>query len=197
VDSGVVTRVIISNTTKTATTVNVSFGADSAVTTFAFCSWVGGQCTFPLAASASQELPLAGAYLNATFAFGGAVACGNTISEITANNANGYGTADVSLVNGYSNNISVTIVPGPDGGPLVLGPPAGASGNAQVFGVYPLACDICVARSQPPCGFDAGGCTTPASCGCKSGTQYNPTVPCQATYQQSTTGSIVTMSLTP
>jgi hypothetical protein len=75
--------------------------------------------------------------------------------------------------------------------------PATSGDMSKTSGVFPLACDICVARSQPPCGFDAGGCTASGSCGCKSGTQYNPTVPCQITYQQADAGSQLSVALLP
>lgn len=38
---------------------------------------------------------------------------------------------------------------------------------------------------------------TSGACGCKSGTQYNPTVPCQVTYQMADAGSLVNVMLLP
>lgn len=94
------TRVMVSNTTDAGAIVNVSVGADSVVQPSAWsgCPDAGLTCSFPLNAGTSQALAAGGNYLSAAVAFNGPVGCGNTIAEFTANNANGYGTADVSLV---------------------------------------------------------------------------------------------------
>jgi hypothetical protein len=190
---GTTTKVIVSNMTDAGATVNVSFGADSVVLPAAwpFCGVDAGlTCSFSLGAASSQSLPTGGQYLNASIAFNGPVGCGSTIAEFTANSTNGFGTADVSLVNGWNANVQITV----DG--QMLGPATDA-GNVSTFGVFPFGCDICVARSQPPCGISNAGCTSPGSCGCKTGTQYNPTVPCQSTYQKSDAGSLVNVALLP
>jgi len=49
-----------------------------------------------------------------------------------------------------------------------------ATGNENAIGVYPLACDICSASQNPPCGQSPGGP------GCHAGTQYAPVPVCQA-----------------
>ena len=167
------TTAAVHNKTKAATTVYVAFGSDSAITSsdWAFCTGSGLNCSFPLAAGAVQ--PLTGiAYLNATIAFGEAVGCGVTKSEVNINNPAWYDILDVSLVDGYSN--SVQIVATPTGGKAEqLGPPLGETGNEKVYGLFPYGCDICVERQAPPCGIPTG------KAGCKTGTQYDPDVICQ------------------
>jgi hypothetical protein len=177
------------NETGNDTVVYVAFGSDSVVLPSdwsSFCTATAMlNCNFPLKSMASQPLPLSGRYLNATLTFGGPVSCHSTKAELNLNNPKWYDIADVSLVDGYSDKISITIEtiaakPGVKAEPRVLGPPKGATGNEKVFGVYPLGCDICVARERPPCGM------SPGKSGCKSGSQYKPDVPCQ--YQGQTMG---------
>lgn len=171
----------ISNDTASDTVVYFAFGADSAITSWSFCPTTSRlNCQFPLKAHTKQNLPLAGAYLNATFSFGAAVTCGSTKGELNLNNPKWYDIADVSLVDGYSNKIAISIT-GAHGTVTKLGPPLGRNGNQKVFGLFPLGCDICVARKNPPCGM------TPGKSGCKAGPdQYHPNVPCQ--FQGSTMG---------
>lgn len=164
------TAVTVHNSTAVATTVYVAFGADSKVLPPAwalFCTAQGAlNCTFPLAAGASQALPAAG-YLNATLSFGAAVGCGSTKAELNLNNPKWFDVADVSLVDGYSNKVAIVA------NGTRLGPPLGSSGNEKVYGLFPLGCDICTGREHPPCGMKPGGA------GCKAGSQYKPDVPCQ------------------
>lgn len=172
----------VTNGTTSDDVVYIAFGADSAITSWPACPTTGYlNCSFPLAAGQSQVFPLSG-YLNATMAFNSAVGCGVTKAELNVNNPNWYDVVDVSLVDGYSNNISITL----DG--KTLGPPVGMTGNESVYGVYPLGCDICVARQNPPCGIPMG------TDGCKTGGQYDPTVPCQ--YQGPTKGSGSSVTVT-
>ena len=169
VPSATQTSVTLLNTTGTAATVNVSFGADSVVnaTAWPFCTSSGPLvCSFSLAAKESKVVPSNG-YLNATIAFNGAVGCGTTKAELNVNNPAWYDVVDISLVDGFSNKIQITM------NGTVLGPPNGKDGNEKVLGLYPFGCDICVAQQHPPCGIPAGGT------GCKAGTQNNPTPPCQ------------------
>lgn len=163
-------QVTLWNLTDADVVVYFAFGADSVVlpANWPFCpSSVRLTCQFTLPANGTQVLPLGGQYLNTTFAFGSTVSCGSTKAELNVNNPKWYDIADISLVDGYSNKIQISI----DG--TKLGPPNGASGNEKVLGVFPLGCDICTARQRPPCGMQ------PGSDGCKSGTQYKPDVPCQ------------------
>jgi len=179
------------NNTKTPTTVYVSFGGNSKVGPAdwtSFCTAVPSGCSFPLAAGASQLLPSFGKPLNATLAFDQAPGCGTTLAEFNLSIPGwALDTANISLVNGWNSNVSIEVSDA-----ATLGPTNGADANADAYGVFPVACDLCVARGSPPCGYDAGGCTEAGSCGCKSGTQYNPTVPCQESFAR---GSVVTVVL--
>jgi hypothetical protein len=169
--------VAVVNTTVDPVVVYFAFGADSVVLPAAwpFCtSSARLTCQFTLPGHGTQPLPLGGKYLNTTFAFDARVSCGSTKAELNINNPKWYDIADVSLVDGYSNKISITV------GAATLGPPVGAAGNEKVLGVFPLGCDICTARQNPPCGMK------PGTDGCKTGTQYKPDVPCQ--YQGSKMG---------
>jgi hypothetical protein len=164
------------NDTDAGSVVYIAFGSDSVVLpagpTWAFCPTTTRlNCSFPLAAKSKQELPLNGKYFNATLTVNSPVTCASTKAEININNPNWYDITDVSLVDGYSNELALEIDDAK--GTRTLGPPKGAHGNENVYGLFPLGCDICVARQQPPCGFVPGGT------GCKAGTQYNPTPPCQ------------------
>jgi len=180
----------IQNDTDADTTVYVAFGSNSVVlpASWTFCAASSNlTCSFPLPAHGQKDLPLGllgGQFLNATFAFGAGVGCGSTKAEMTLNNPAWYDVADVSLVDGYSNRIAITV-----NGITTLGPPLGRDGNEKVFGLFPYGCDICVARQAPPCGIPTG------TQGCKAGSQYAPDVPCQ--YQGSVMGggSIVKVSL--
>ena len=191
------TKAILSNLTDAGATVNVSFGADSKVTPSSwssFCTATPSGCVLALPAGSTQDLPMAGQYTNATFAFNGPVGCGSSLGEFTANNANGYGTADISLVNGANAKIAIYI----DG--QTLGPAIPGGDNSNVSGVFPVGCDICVARQQPPCGIAPCGSSPNdggQACGCHAGGQYNPTVPCQITYQHADAGSLVNVTLLP
>lgn len=187
------TTLMVENQRAVATTVYVSFGADSKVTAddWTFCKGKGLSCSFFLKAKTSKSLPNAThAYLNATFSFDGPVSCGFTKAELNINNPDWYDVLDVSLVDGYSDKIQIIATPTP-GATVVLGPPVGGTGNEAVYGLFPLGCDICVERQKPPCGL------TPGKQGCKSGTQYHPDVPCQ--WQGPTKGGAghVTVSLLP
>lgn len=164
------TTVFVSNDTKNETTVFVAFGSDSVVlpSTFSkFCTKTGPlACSFLLSSKAQRELPVNGAYLNATFSFGAPVACGVTKAEINVNNPQWFDIADISLVDGFSNFILLDI----NGTRIV---PRGKDQNEKAFGVYPLGCDLCVENSVGTCGLSKG------KAGCKGGTQYRPDVPCQ------------------
>jgi hypothetical protein len=173
----VIPGTIVTLTNKAApTTVYIAFGADSAIQAADWATWCTTtsplSCNFDL--TGSQALPNpSGKYLNMTVSFGAPATCGTTKAEVNVNNPNWYDTLDVSLVDGYSNKIQIDYTP-PTGSPVTtLGPPNGPTGNEKVLGVFPYGCDICVARQSPPCGI------TPGTEGCKSGSQYDPDVPCQ------------------
>lgn len=172
---------MIENASAAETTVYIAFGADSVVLPAAWPICVASaklNCSFTLFSKASQNMPLKGKYLNATISFGAPVTCNTTKAEVNLNNPKWYDTSDVSLVDGFSNEIEIEIKGSDDS--KKLGPPVGKTGNEKVFGLFPLGCDICTARQSPPCGMK------PGKNGCKSGTQYKPDVPCQ--YQGPTMG---------
>ena len=173
-------QVVILNATNEDTVAYFAFGADSVVlpSSWSFCTATSNlNCSFPMKANTARALP-APDYLNATITFGAAVGCGTTKAELNVNNPKWYDTVDISLVDGYSNDILIEYAD--KAGAKRIGPVLGKSGNEKAFGVYPLGCDICVARQNPPCG------QTPGTDGCKSGSQYKPDVPCQ--YQGATMG---------
>jgi hypothetical protein len=190
------TTLTIQNSRTTAGNVFVSFGADSKITAadWSFCPGKGLTCSFPIAGQTSRLMPNPkGAYINATFAFNQPVGCGVTKAEVNINNPKWYDILDVSLVDGYSNNVQIVIKPvavKDKTAATILGPPHGATGNEKVLGVFPYGCDICVERQNPPCNIKKG------KTGCKAGTQYDPKPPCQ---WQGTTkgggGSAVTVEL--
>ena len=188
-EAGTQSTAVVINGTLASTTVYASFGANSKVgpANWSFCGDEGG-CAFPLLPGASQLLPTLGQPLNVTLAFGQAPGCGTSLAELNVN-ISGWSedTANISLVNGWNADLSIGVSDA-----ATLGPTRGPDANADVFGVYPVACDVCVARSGPPCGYSAAGCTTAGSCGCKGGTQYDPTVPCQASFAR---GATVTVTL--
>jgi len=193
-ESGLRSHARVQNRTEKSVTVFISFGADSEVTSFPFCGDSGG-CSFPLAQGGTQNLETGGAYLNATISFDAAPGCNVSLGEINISNpAWTNDTANISLVNGWSRDIEIDVT-APDGGVIPLGPTQGPKGNASVFGVYPNGCDICVARQSPPCGISPCGTPdgSPPSCGCKQGTQYNPSIPCQASFARD--GATVTVAI--
>ena len=169
----------VSNETKSDVKVYVAFGSNSVVlpASWSFCTKTSDlTCNFDLKANSEKALTLSGQYLNATFSFGAPVGCSVTKAELNINNPSWYDVMDVSLVDGYSNDVAVYVTTPSysDAGTKVkLGPPNGASGNEKVLGLFPLGCDICTARQNPPCGMK------PGVVGCKHGTQYKPDVPCQ------------------
>jgi len=176
------TQLSVNNTLAANTTVYVAFGSDSKITAddWSFCEGSGLVCSFELAGHEVKPLPNPeGKYLNGTFSFGAPVGCGSTKAEVNLNNPDWFDVMDVSLVDGYSNDIE--IVSTPEGGEaVVLGPPKGQDGNETVFGLFPYGCDTCVARENPPCGITKG------TDGCKKGSQSDPDVPCQ--FQGATKG---------
>jgi len=187
------TDLTVHNAKTTPTTVYVAFGSDSVigVADWPFCTGSGLNCNFPVAAGTSKPLPNPkNAYVNATFSFDHAVGCGVTKAEININNPDWYDTLDVSLVDGYSDKIEISVIPTNDS-QVILGPPNGDAGNEKVLGLFPFGCDICVERQDPPCGISKG------KTGCKAGTQYDPKVPCQWQGPHKGGGGDATISLMP
>jgi hypothetical protein len=189
--SGGTASVQVFNSTDTQTTVYVSFGADSAITSWSFCPVTSRlNCQFTLPAQGSINLPLEGKYLNATLSFNQEVACGVTKAELNLNNPSWFDILDISLVDGFSTKVSMTV--SDTSGTHTLGPVVAEKGNEKAFGVYPYGCDICIEKQKPPCSIPTG------KEGCKTGPdQYHPDVPCQ--YQGSIKGggTAVTVTLLP
>lgn len=204
-------QLTFANDTDSPTTVYVSFGSDSKVNA---ASWglcgvpadAGAllNCSFPLSAKTSLPMPLRGQYLNATIAFGAPVGCGSTKAELNLNNPSWYDVVDVSLVDGYSNRIRLDVAPpaldggvSSDAGVSII--PNGATGNESVPYVFPLACDICSGRQNPPCGqpVDAAAYAgaSDGGVGCHAGTQYAPVPPCQYQGLVKGGGSVVRVAL--
>lgn len=182
----------VTNRTDAGTTVYASFGTNSQVGWWSFCADAGsGNCSFPLGAGGTQALPTGGAAANVTLAFDQAPSCNTTVAEFNFN-VSGWSqdTANISLVNGWNHDVEIDV-----SGNRTLGPTQGADANAGVYGVYPLFCDVCVARQSPPCGIQPCGSSPDdggQGCGCQLGSQYNPVVPCQESFVR---GAAVTVAL--
>ncbi len=190
------TQVTICNQSSNSATVYISFYPTSVIGVAdwqSFCSGSGLNCQFTLASGASQALPNAnGKWLNFNVGFNNTGCAGNgtTLGEVNVNNPTFYDILDVSLVNGYNSNIKIVATPN-SGSAVTLGPPNGMTGNETVYGVYPFACDVCVARCNPPCGYsksnplNCGDVGTCSNCqgngtdGCHTGSQNQPDIACQ------------------
>lgn len=153
----------VTNASGAAINMHIKFGA--ATKAHPFCG--NASCVVPIPNGATIDIPTCGKYLNATLAFNAPVGCGATKVELDLNNPKWFDIVDVSLVDGWNIPVEVTA------SGKKIGPVDSAIDNEKAFGVYPLACDICVERQSPPCGY------APGKEGCKSGTQYKPDVPCQ------------------
>jgi len=161
----------VANNTASVATAYVAFGASSVVVAadWPFCTATGPlNCSFAISPNESRDLPLAGRHVIASLAANAPIACGSTKAEINLNNPAWPDVADISLVDGFNSAMSLRFAG------TLLGPVTAGVGNERALGVYPYGCDICVARQHPSCGIPAG------NDGCKTGTQYDPDVPCQA-----------------
>jgi len=162
-------------------------------------------CSFPIASGDTCTPPLmAGCKTSINFGFNPEVVtktCGTTpgtgpsIAEVTINGDNcskkpgcdspPCDCADISLVNGYTlPNISMTV----SDGPTTLGPTAGATGNQNVFGVFPVGCTNCLNRDGCPCGIN---CSDTSQCH-QGGTPPDPDIPCLASQP---TGGTITINI--
>jgi len=171
---GVPTSLSIKNGTTNPAKVYVAFGSDSAVgvSDWIFCEKSGAlTCSFDIAAGWTMAMPETSKYTNATLSFNHSVGCGVTKAEININNPAWFDILDVSLVDGFSNKVEISAES--DSGTTKMGPATDEPSDAQLMGVFPFGCDICVERQNPPCGIAKG------ETGCKAGTQYDPKPPCQ------------------
>ncbi len=182
-------KIVVKNNTTASAKVFINFGADSGITK----SKMGSICTrgasnlncgFDLAAGKDVTIPNDG-YLpvNMTIAFNKDIGCGSTKAELNVNKTGSAGdAANVSLVDGFNEKIKM-VFERTGAAPVVMGPPCGIAGNEKVFGVYPYGCDGCAVRKAPQsaCGpYPAG------NQGCHAGSEYNPQIPCQYNFNQST-----------
>jgi len=163
-----------------------------------FCSFPIAKdnvCTLPLNSGCTSNIKLAFNPEFVTNACGDTPGSGPSVAEVNihvANCSNKPGCdsppcdcVDISLVNGYTPpNISMTL----NEGPTTLGPTAGATGNQNVFGVYPVGCTNCVNRDGCPCGIN---CSDTSQCH-QGGTPNNPDIPCQASQP---TGGTITVNI--
>lgn len=157
----------VKNASGAAIRMHIKFGTGTKA--HPFCG--EASCVVPIPDKATIDIPTGGEYLNATLAFDAPVGCGATKVELDLNNPSWFDIVDVSLVDGWNRSVKVALED--PSGSKKIGPVDSAVGNEKAFGVYPLACDICVERQSPPCGYE------PGKTGCKAGTQYAPDVPCQ------------------
>jgi hypothetical protein len=157
----------VTNASGAPVRMHVKFGAGTKA--HPFCGGTG--CAVAIPDKATIDIPTGGEYLNATLAFDALVGCGATKVELDLNNPSWFDIVDISLVDGWNRTVEVAV--SDRSGSKKIGPVESALGNEKAFGVYPLACDICVERQSPPCGYE------PGKTGCKGGTQYKPDVPCQ------------------
>ena len=162
-------------------------------------------CSFPIGEGDICTPPLqSGCLTSINFAFDEEVVtqpCGITpgtgpsLAEVAINGSNCSKTpgcdtppcdcADISLVQGYKlPNISMTL----SKDNTVLGPTAGATGNQNVFGVFPVGCTNCLNRDGCPCGID---CSDTMQCH-QGGTPNDPDIPCQASQP---TGGTITINI--
>ena len=135
-----------------------------------------GECVFTLAKGEKKEINLELCRADLTFRFNSAEGCGVTKLEANMNIPDWDDAWNISLVDGWNENVRIDIVTS-DIGTKTMGPTKGKTGNQQAFGVYPYGCDVCTARQKPPCGIEMGDseCKTPHGVN----NQYNPDVPCQ------------------
>jgi hypothetical protein len=173
--------------------VNINFGADSELNASdlaGFCdsTSIPLNCHLTLAGNSSKEIPNPNfKYVNLALAFNSPVTCGATKAEIIANNRKWFDIMDVSVVDGFNNQIEIRATPSGQA-TVILGPPTGLSGNQTLFGVYPFACTQCAAILNPPCGSNGAG-------ECHAGTESNPNPPCQ--YQMNPDNGTIKVILLP
>ena len=177
-------------------TISCTSGNTTCTTTIndSICSFPiasGDMCTPPLRADCQTSINFAFDEEVLTMPCGMTAGTGPSLAEININGNDCSKTpgcdsppcdcADISLVQGYKlPNISMTL----SKGPTTLGPTLGATGNQDVFGVFPVGCTNCLNREGCPCGID---CKDTTQCH-QGGTPNDPDVPCQAS--QPTGGTI-------
>lgn len=186
-------KLIVTNMQPTVVTASINFGADSKITATELGSFCKSSthklnCRFDVPPNGGKvEIPNPSyKYVNFAIAFKSDVGCGSTKAEGTINNPGWYDVMDVSLVDGFNEKIQMNVTP-TGGKTVVLGPPKGKTGNERVYGVFPVGCDVCAEKRNPPCGISKG------RDGCKGGTEYKPDVICQ--YQENAPAGTVEVIL--
>jgi hypothetical protein len=188
-------HVVLVNNQSTAAEVFITFDSSSVINVSnvgAFCdsqSVAPAHCHLTLAPNKSVELPNPDfKYVQMALSFNHDVTCGATKAEVAANNPNWYDVEDVSVVDGYNNNIELDATDKGTITPVKLGPPKGKTGNQKIFGVFPFACTQCAAILRPPCGSNG-----PSEC--HAGLESAPIPPCQ--YQINATDGTIDVILQP
>lgn len=167
--------------------VYVTFGADSCITqdNISIDGKTGeckpalyGECVFTVGQGEKKEINLNLCRADLTFRFNSAEGCGVTKAEANMNVPNWDDAWNISLVDGWNENVRIDVVTA-DIGSKTLGPTVGQTGNQEAFGVYPYGCDICVARESPPCSIPMGNSECKEDINGQHVDQYHPEVPCQ------------------
>jgi len=187
-------KIVLVNNQSSAADVFINFASNSVINVTNLGGFCDSQsigslnCHHTLAANKSEDLPNPDfKYVNLALAFNHVVDCGATKAEVIANNPNWYDIMDVSVVDGFNNKIEIDAT---EHGkmPVKLGPPAGMTGNQQLFGVFPFACTQCAAILNAPCGSNGAG-------ECHAGIESNPNPPCQ--YQMNPPNGMIEIILQP
>lgn len=144
-----------------------------------------GKCTLTLDANGEKTFPsFDNTCLSGNVTFGGYASCpggafpeGTTTAEFTLNPQDGFEVVDISLVNGYSDKVEISMQGGAEWSDSVetvkqiVSKPLGM--NVGNPGVYPKNCTICTALSgSPVCpGFSpTPTCQSSAICNVQRGT---------------------------
>ncbi len=194
--TGEPSKLYVQNEKSVPVKVFVTFGGDSCITQANMkisggvtkCEpSVNNSCVFTLANGERQEIQLELCRADLTFRFNSAEGCGTTKAEVNMNVPNWDDTWNISLVDGWNENVRIDIVTS-DIGTKTMGPTQGKTGNQRAFGVYPYGCDVCTARQKPPCGIEMGDseCKTPNGVN----NQYSADVPCQWNHPRSNTVTV-------
>jgi len=187
-------KIVLVNNQSSAADVFINFASNSVINVTNLGGFCDSQsigslnCHHTLAANKSEDLPNPDfKYVNLALAFNHVVDCGATKAEVIANNPDWYDIMDVSVVDGFNNKIEIDAT---EHGkmPVKLGPPAGMTGNQQLFGVFPFACTQCAAILNAPCGSNGAG-------ECHAGIESNPNPPCQ--YQMNPPNGMIEIILQP
>lgn len=169
-------------------------------------------CQFTIAAGSTSDptictVPLkVGCLSSFVFGIGGAPSCGTTpFNGPTAAEVAVYGSAcsttpgcetslcdcaDITVVNGFTVPISMTMSKGPTTlGPVTSG---GLTDNENNLGVFPVGCTTCVTRANCPC--PGAGLDCNSNVGCHPEVSGHPDPECQLTQES---GGTITVNILP